>query len=66
MDLWMHECSVRGLEMPEAPHQRRGVFQLSFHNAGILVGFQNFPFCIMSVNITRIVIQALQEERLSR
>ncbi|NWV39072.1 ELMD3 protein, partial [Grantiella picta] len=26
----------------------------------------NFPFCIMSVNITRIVIQALQEERLSR
>ncbi|NWI07195.1 ELMD3 protein, partial [Tichodroma muraria] len=28
--------------------------------------FQNFPFCIMSVNITRIVIQALQEERLSR
>ncbi|NWT54401.1 ELMD3 protein, partial [Erythrocercus mccallii] len=32
----------------------------------ILVVFQNFPFCIMSVNITRIVIQALQEERLSR
>nr|RLV76503.1 hypothetical protein DV515_00016907 [Chloebia gouldiae] len=28
--------------------------------------FFNFPFCIMSVNITRIVIQALQEERLSR
>uniref|UniRef100_A0A8C9NPH1 ELMO domain-containing protein n=1 Tax=Serinus canaria TaxID=9135 RepID=A0A8C9NPH1_SERCA len=27
---------------------------------------RNFPFCIMSVNITRIVIQALQEERLSR
>ncbi|NXO88948.1 ELMD3 protein, partial [Certhia brachydactyla] len=26
----------------------------------------NFPFCIMSVNITRIVMQALQEERLSR
>ncbi|NWV27173.1 ELMD3 protein, partial [Origma solitaria] len=26
----------------------------------------NFPFCIMSVNITRIVIQALREERLSR
>ncbi|NXQ12390.1 ELMD3 protein, partial [Peucedramus taeniatus] len=38
---------------------------LSFHNAGIVV-FQNFPFCIMSVNITRIIIQALQEERLSR
>ncbi|NWY34063.1 ELMD3 protein, partial [Pheucticus melanocephalus] len=35
-------------------------------NAGIVVVFQNFPFCIMSVNITRIVIQALQEERLSR
>ncbi|NWU01961.1 ELMD3 protein, partial [Urocynchramus pylzowi] len=38
----------------------------TFHNSGILVVFQNFPFCIMSVNITRIVIQALQEERLSR
>ncbi|NXB77606.1 ELMD3 protein, partial [Donacobius atricapilla] len=47
------------------PEGRR-VFQLSFQNAGILVVFQNFPFCIMSVNITRIVIQALQEERLSR
>ncbi|NXU21120.1 ELMD3 protein, partial [Pardalotus punctatus] len=42
------------------------VFQLSFHNAGIRVILQNFPFCIMSVNITRIVIQALREERLSR
>ncbi|NXM09942.1 ELMD3 protein, partial [Ploceus nigricollis] len=40
--------------------------QSLFLNAGILVVFQNFPFCIMSVNITRIVIQALQEERLSR
>ncbi|NWT80313.1 ELMD3 protein, partial [Lanius ludovicianus] len=28
--------------------------------------FNNFPFCIMSVNITRMVIQALREERLSR
>uniref|UniRef100_A0A493TBN4 ELMO domain-containing protein n=1 Tax=Anas platyrhynchos platyrhynchos TaxID=8840 RepID=A0A493TBN4_ANAPP len=27
---------------------------------------QNFPFCIMSVNITRIVLQALREECLSR
>ncbi|NXH20622.1 ELMD3 protein, partial [Bucco capensis] len=27
---------------------------------------QNFPFCIMSVNITRIVLQALREDRLSR
>ncbi|XP_066062231.1 ELMO domain-containing protein 3 isoform X2 [Chamaea fasciata] len=36
------------------------IFRLSQHET------QNFPFCIMSVNITRIVIQALQEERLSR
>ncbi|NWZ73149.1 ELMD3 protein, partial [Acrocephalus arundinaceus] len=52
-------------QLPE-PFPGRRVFQLSFPNAGILVVFQNFPFCIMSVNITRIVIQALQEERLSR
>lgn len=32
----------------------------------MLILLQNFPFCIMSVNITRIVIQALREERLSR
>ncbi|KAL9823463.1 ELMO domain-containing protein 3 isoform 1-T1 [Geothlypis trichas] len=38
----------------------RQIFQLSQHET------QNFPFCIMSVNITRMVIQALQEERLSR
>ncbi|KFM01471.1 ELMO domain-containing protein 3, partial [Aptenodytes forsteri] len=31
-----------------------------------LIPLQNFPFCIMSVNITRIVIQALREECLSR
>ncbi|XP_066193168.1 ELMO domain-containing protein 3 [Sylvia atricapilla] len=36
------------------------IFRLSHHET------QNFPFCVMSVNITRIVIQALQEERLSR
>lgn len=36
------------------------IFQLSQHET------QNFPFCIMSVNITRMVIQALREERLSR
>ncbi|KAM6035044.1 ELMO domain-containing protein 3 isoform 2-T2 [Theristicus caerulescens] len=36
------------------------IFRLSQHET------QNFPFCIMSVNITRIVIQALREERLSR
>ncbi|NWU05085.1 ELMD3 protein, partial [Cephalopterus ornatus] len=55
-------CGVEGLEVPE----RRRVFHLSCSNAGILVLFQNFPFCIMSVNITRIVIQALREERLCR
>ncbi|XP_039943814.1 ELMO domain-containing protein 3 isoform X3 [Hirundo rustica] len=38
----------------------REIFRLSQHET------QNFPFCIMSVNITRIVIQALQEERLCR
>ncbi|XP_054081091.1 ELMO domain-containing protein 3 isoform X4 [Rissa tridactyla] len=36
------------------------IFKLSRHET------QNFPFCIMSVNITRIVIQALREECLSR
>ncbi|XP_064328651.1 ELMO domain-containing protein 3 [Phalacrocorax carbo] len=36
------------------------IFKLSQHES------QYFPFCIMSVNITRIVIQALREERLSR
>ncbi|XP_074973541.1 ELMO domain-containing protein 3 isoform X1 [Phalacrocorax aristotelis] len=36
------------------------IFKLSQHET------QYFPFCIMSVNITRIVIQALREERLSR
>ncbi|KAM6395631.1 LOW QUALITY PROTEIN: ELMO domain-containing protein 3 [Rhynochetos jubatus] len=38
----------------------REIFRLSQHET------QNFPFCIMSVNITRIVVQALREERLSR
>ncbi|NXT41905.1 ELMD3 protein, partial [Pelecanoides urinatrix] len=46
------------------------IFQLSQHEtqapAITLLLLQNFPFCIMSVNITRIVIQALREERLSR
>ncbi|NXN75737.1 ELMD3 protein, partial [Himantopus himantopus] len=51
----------------------REIFQLSQHEtqarvrvAITLVLLQNFPFCIMSVNITRIVVQALREERLSR
>ncbi|KAM6191231.1 LOW QUALITY PROTEIN: ELMO domain-containing protein 3 [Sarcoramphus papa] len=38
----------------------REIFQLSQHET------QNFPFCIMSVNITRIVLRALREEHLSR
>ncbi|KAM6432262.1 ELMO domain-containing protein 3 isoform 2-T2 [Liasis olivaceus] len=38
----------------------REIFKLSHHEV------QNFPFCVMSVNITRIVIQVLREERLSR
>ncbi|XP_075767071.1 ELMO domain-containing protein 3 isoform X2 [Pelodiscus sinensis] len=38
----------------------RDIFKLSQHE------LQNFPFCVMSVNLTRIVIQALREERLSR
>uniref|UniRef100_A0A8D0HEI1 ELMO domain containing 3 n=1 Tax=Sphenodon punctatus TaxID=8508 RepID=A0A8D0HEI1_SPHPU len=38
----------------------RDIFKLSQHET------QNFPFCVMSVNITRIVIQVLREERLSR
>ncbi|NXD30677.1 ELMD3 protein, partial [Spelaeornis formosus] len=49
-----------------APSWLPHVSQLGLLNAGILVVFQNFPFCIMSVNITRIVLQALREERLSR
>ncbi|XP_048369287.1 ELMO domain-containing protein 3 isoform X1 [Sphaerodactylus townsendi] len=38
----------------------REIFKLSHHE------MQNFPFCVMSINITRIVIQVLREERLSR
>ncbi|NXO43752.1 ELMD3 protein, partial [Locustella ochotensis] len=40
--------------------------QLHWPPLDMLQHLNNFPFCIMSVNITRIVIQALQEERLSR
>ncbi|KAM4677678.1 ELMO domain-containing protein 3 [Discoglossus pictus] len=36
------------------------IYRLSQHHT------QNFPFCIMSINITRICIQALREERVSR
>ncbi|NWU49852.1 ELMD3 protein, partial [Dromas ardeola] len=42
------------------------IFKLSQHETQAFVFLQNFPFCIMSVNITRIVIQALREECLSR
>ncbi|NXK46923.1 ELMD3 protein, partial [Chauna torquata] len=46
------------------------IFRLSRHETQasdvMPVLLQNFPFCIMSVNITRIVLQALREERLSR
>ncbi|NWI62901.1 ELMD3 protein, partial [Todus mexicanus] len=48
----------------------REIFKLSHHEtqapAVTLLLSQNFPFSIMSVNITRIVLQALREERLSR
>ncbi|NWS78413.1 ELMD3 protein, partial [Crotophaga sulcirostris] len=36
------------------------IFKLSQHET------QNFPFCLMSVNITHLVIQALREDSLSR
>ncbi|XP_060107199.1 ELMO domain-containing protein 3 [Heteronotia binoei] len=38
----------------------REIFKMSHHET------QNFPFCVMSINVTRIVIQVLREERLSR
>ncbi|NWI46890.1 ELMD3 protein, partial [Picathartes gymnocephalus] len=40
--------------------------QLHWPPLDMLQHLSNFPFCIMSVNITRIIIQALREERLSR
>uniref|UniRef100_A0A8C0ED73 ELMO domain-containing protein n=1 Tax=Bubo bubo TaxID=30461 RepID=A0A8C0ED73_BUBBB len=45
---------------------RAGKETFSSRAAITFLFLQNFPFCIMSVNITRIVIQALREERLSR
>ncbi|NXL39740.1 ELMD3 protein, partial [Glaucidium brasilianum] len=48
------------------------IFKLSHHKTQAqtfsitLIFLQDFPFCIMSVNITHIVIQALKEEHLSR
>ncbi|XP_069773838.1 ELMO domain-containing protein 3 isoform X3 [Narcine bancroftii] len=38
----------------------RDIYKLSHHPT------QNFPFCLMSINITRIAIQALREECLSK
>ncbi|NWI84559.1 ELMD3 protein, partial [Pitta sordida] len=49
-----------GLEEPEG---RRNLLEIF---TGIAIFFQNFPFCLMSVNITRMVVQALREKRLSR
>ncbi|NXD87494.1 ELMD3 protein, partial [Halcyon senegalensis] len=43
----------------------REIFKLSHHETQARPS-PNFPFSIMSVNITRIVLQALREERLSR
>ncbi|KAM9215841.1 ELMO domain-containing protein 3 [Leptosomus discolor] len=45
---------------PQTLPLAREIFRLSRHRT------QNFPFCLMSVNITRIVLQALRQERLSR
>ncbi|XP_071585388.1 ELMO domain-containing protein 3 isoform X2 [Heliangelus exortis] len=42
--------------LPLAHH----IFRLSHHET------QSFPFCLMSLNITRIVLQALREGRLNR
>ncbi|XP_025904518.1 ELMO domain-containing protein 3 [Nothoprocta perdicaria] len=38
----------------------RKIFKLSQHET------QHFPFCVVSVNVTRIVVRALRDERLSR
>ncbi|NXF41411.1 ELMD3 protein, partial [Nyctibius bracteatus] len=44
----------------------REIFQLSQHETQARPWSLYFPFCIMSFNITRIVVQALREGRLSR
>ncbi|NXO04561.1 ELMD3 protein, partial [Rhinopomastus cyanomelas] len=46
----------------------REIFRLSQHEtqARALLPLQNFPFCLMSVNITHIVVRALRDDRLSR
>ncbi|XP_053575428.1 ELMO domain-containing protein 3 [Bombina bombina] len=45
---------------PSIAQVTHGIFYLSQHYV------QNFPFCIMSINITRICIQVLREERVTR
>ncbi|MGH0175703.1 UNVERIFIED_CONTAM: hypothetical protein FKN15_015622 [Acipenser sinensis] len=45
---------------PQTLPLARDIYRLSQHQS------QNFPFCVMSINITRIAIQALREETLSK
>ncbi|NXS61169.1 ELMD3 protein, partial [Brachypteracias leptosomus] len=52
------ETSAQGHPHP-CPEAAQGL-----HHEPLLL--QHFPFCIMSINITRMVLQALREERLSR
>ncbi|NXN26295.1 ELMD3 protein, partial [Nycticryphes semicollaris] len=61
MDAQMLPLAQEIFKLSQHETQARGVWA-----AVTLLLLQNFPFCIMSVNITRIVIQALREERLSR
>ncbi|NXS32841.1 ELMD3 protein, partial [Pomatostomus ruficeps] len=53
-------------EIPKTPWSTPLLSQLPQPRPVLQPRSTNFPFCIMSVNITRIVIQALREERLSR
>ena len=45
---------------PRTHHLAIDIYKLSQHET------QNFPFCIMSINITRIALQTLREELLNR
>ncbi|CAK8697190.1 unnamed protein product [Clavelina lepadiformis] len=44
----------------EHPHVAAEIYQLSTHPV------QNFPFCLVSINVTRIALLALREDKLSR
>ncbi|XP_076820357.1 uncharacterized protein LOC143465763 isoform X2 [Clavelina lepadiformis] len=44
----------------EHPHVAVEIYQLSTHPV------QNFPFCLVSINVTRIALLALREDKLSR